>query len=116
MITLPWPPKELNPNNKPVTKAGAMAKHRKAQEYKEDCWIITKAAKIPKPEGNVKLDIVFYPPDNRKRDLDNMLASIKYGLDGVAAGLGIDDNRFELSIKVADQIGGMVKIAISDAG
>ena len=42
-------------------------------------------------EGKVKVAIKFYPPDNRKRDRDNMIASFKSGQDGVADALGMDD-------------------------
>jgi hypothetical protein len=38
--------------------------------------------------------LFFYPPDKRHRDLDNMLASVKYGLDGIAEAWGINDRVF----------------------
>ena len=44
------------------------------------------------------LDITFYPPDRRKRDLDNMLSAIKYGLDGIALASGVDDYSWSLTI------------------
>ncbi len=44
------------------------------------------------------LDITFYPPDRRKRDLDNMLGAIKYGLDGIAKASGVDDYGWSLTI------------------
>lgn len=37
--------------------------------------------------------ITFYPPDNRRRDLDNLLAAMKSSIDGVCLGLGIDDRQ-----------------------
>ena len=45
-----------------------------------------------KPYENIH--IVFYPPDKRHRDLDNMLASVKYGIDGIAEAWGINDRVF----------------------
>jgi crossover junction endodeoxyribonuclease RusA len=53
------------------------------------------------------------PPDRRARDLDNMLASIKSGLDGLADALEANDRRFRYGlIDVADDVRGMVKVKI----
>ena len=61
--------------------------------------------------GPIKVEIVAYRPDNRKRDLDNLL---KAALDGMAKGmLYEDDSQIKnLNIKWADTIGGMLKIKI----
>lgn len=40
------------------------------------------------------LKITFYPPTKANRDIDNCLASIKAGLDGIADGLAINDKFF----------------------
>ena len=40
------------------------------------------------------MDVMFYPPDRRSYDRDNLLARIKSGLDGMCDALGIDDSRF----------------------
>lgn len=37
----------------------------------------------------------FCPPDRKRRDVDNMLASIKSGLDGVADAIGQDDSQWQ---------------------
>jgi crossover junction endodeoxyribonuclease RusA len=55
--------------------------------------------------------LVFYPPNKRKFDLDNMLATMKSGIDGMCTALKIDDNCFKkISIEMAEDIGGFVKI------
>jgi len=41
-----------------------------------------------------KLTLTIYPPDKRRRDTDNVIAALKASLDGVAAGLGVDDALF----------------------
>jgi crossover junction endodeoxyribonuclease RusA len=61
-------------------------------------------------EGPIHLDIEFVPPNKRAHDLDNCLAAIKAGLDGVADAWGVNDQRFTLTIHKADRVGGMVKI------
>lgn len=40
----------------------------------------------------------FYPPDKRRRDVDNLLASLKSALDGICDAWGIDDSRFRMII------------------
>jgi crossover junction endodeoxyribonuclease RusA len=116
MIVLPWPPKELSPNNKPASKAGRMAKHRVEQNYRQACFWLTKEAQETISGVRVHLTITFVPPDRRARDLDNMLASIKSGLDGVADALGVNDKIFRpVTIDVTEEIGGMVRIEFSNA-
>ena len=56
--------------------------------------------------------LVFHPPDKRKRDWDNMIASVKAGLDGLADALKVDDSKWRISIEVSQQIGGMVKVEV----
>ena len=46
-------------------------------------------------EGKIDVSIRFYPPDNRHRDADNMVAMLKHGLDGIADALGVNDRRFK---------------------
>lgn len=109
-VTLPWPPKELSPNYRGHWKAV----YRRSKEYKEDCWILCKRAKLTKPESDrVLVHMKFYPPTNHRRDQDNMVASMKYGLDGLAAALGVDDSLFDISIEVAEELGGKVEITIA---
>lgn len=102
MIILPWPDKKLNPNARIywAQKAKAVKAAREAAGW------ATLAAKIKiEGEGAITLKITFHPPDKRKRDLDNMMASLKGVLDGVADGLGVNDNRFRFEL----EIGGVVK-------
>jgi len=85
-LEIPWPPRSLSPN--------ARKQHRYAtrdrKAYKEACWALTKEAGFRARH----LHITFHPPDGKRRDLDNMLAAIKYGLDGVALAMGVDDREF----------------------
>ena len=41
------------------------------------------------------VDITFYPPDRRRRDIDNAFSSIKNHLDGACQALGINDTLFK---------------------
>ncbi len=110
-VVLPWPPKGLSPNfrlhwrkKSPIAKA-----------YKQECWALTVQAALVLPQSpKLALWLDFYPPDRRHRDDDNMIASFKHGRDGVALALGIDDKRFRTFPYVQDQIGGYIKVRITD--
>lgn len=58
------------------------------------------------------LSLTFYPPTRRAFDLDNALARMKSGLDGLADVLEVDDRHWSLSIARADEVGGMVKVEV----
>jgi crossover junction endodeoxyribonuclease RusA len=109
MLTLPWPPKELSPN----ARVHRLAKAKFAKEYRYACWVLAKEAKLVAPEGQVHLKITFFPPTRQPRDLDNCLASIKSGLDGVADALGINDRDFRpITIDIASAIGGLIVLEL----
>lgn len=112
-ITLPWPPKQLSPN----ARIHWATRARHAKGYKTACYAITKSAGLPPPyhTGKIALRLDFYAPTRRRRDLDNLLASMKAGIDGVAWALGVDDSRFTFSIALADEVGGFVKMHIGDS-
>jgi crossover junction endodeoxyribonuclease RusA len=66
----------------------------------------------PPGEGKIPVEITFYPPDKRHRDADNMVASIKAGIDGLADALKVNDKRFLPTFKFEEQVLGMVVITI----
>jgi crossover junction endodeoxyribonuclease RusA len=41
------------------------------------------------------LQLTISPPDKRHRDTDNVIASLKSALDGIADATGIDDSRWQ---------------------
>jgi crossover junction endodeoxyribonuclease RusA len=110
-LVFAWPPSILSPNNRSHWSIKAKA----AKAYRADCWAITKEAKVILPDSEkLALWVDFYPPDKRRRDDDNMIASFKSGRDGIAEALGIDDKRFRMFPYVQDEIGGMVKVRITN--
>lgn len=113
-ITLPWPPKELSPNARVhFHRKASFAKTYREYAYwtaKMDLALATAAQAI---EGEVSIRIDFHPPDARKRDLDNMLASVKSGLDGMADAIEVNDNRFALHLhRQAPKKDGQVVVSI----
>ena len=47
-------------------------------------------------DGDIHLTLELVPPDRRKRDDDNIIASCKSYRDGVADALGVDDSTMRL--------------------
>lgn len=109
-VVLPWPPKELSPNS----VLHWAKKSKKKKEYRTACWALTLEAKLKASKGDEKIDleITFCPPDKRHRDADNMIASIKSGLDGVADALNVNDRRFLPKFIFTESVMGMVIVKI----
>lgn len=111
VIDLPWPPKELSPNARKHWRAISPIKRR----YRTACALVTLAAGQGKLTGRHSLHIEFFPPNRRPRDRDNLLASIKFGLDGMADALGINDKHFDpVTITMREEIGPKVRITIQE--
>ena len=100
-IKLSFPNPKLNPNRSTGRHWAGSAELKK--KAKTEGHYATLAAmgetKTPRSklnlDGDVSLHITFVMPDKRRRDRDNLLASIKGDLDGIASALGIDDDNFE---------------------
>jgi len=75
------------------------------QTYRDSCFFDTKAQIIGTigAEGNVPVSIMFHPPRN-SGDIDNMLAALKSGIDGMCDALGINDKRLRpLTLDIGDK-------------
>lgn len=75
-----------------------MARARLAKRYRIACAWETRIAKPPKLHGPLTVHITFHAPDNRVRDIDNMVSAIKSGCDGIADVIGVDDSEWSLII------------------
>ena len=109
-IVFGWPPKDLSPN----ARVSWQRKYRATKAYRTACWAMAKqaGAKVL-VDGPITVELEFVQPDRRQRDLDNMIASSKALLDGLALALGVNDNRFRLICSVSPDIGGMVKAKVT---
>lgn len=110
-IVLAWPDKVLSPNSRVhwSKRAAATKAARTAAFY------LTRAAVTIKPTWDrVRLSVTFCPPNARRRDLDNCIASCKGIFDGISDALGIDDSRFEPSFRMSSPVkGGAVRVEIT---
>lgn len=116
-IELPWPASELSPNQR--GHWSHLYKARRA--YRRECCVEVEAQVAwdqVLPE-HLHLHLAFHRPSRRAYDIDNLIARMKAGIDGVCDALQIDDNRFKSqSAELVDmteesrQCGGMVRIQI----
>lgn len=111
IVMLPWPPAALSPNS----RAHWAAKARAAKAYRRDCGYATVGARgrVSLSE-NIGMTVTFRPPNARPRDMDNLLASIKAGLDGICDALAINDRQFgEITVRRGETArGGVVVVEI----
>lgn len=108
-ITLPWPP---SVNTYWRTFRGRMIISAKGREYRTAVAHLLANQQILQFVGEVKVEIVAFRPDRRKRDLDNLL---KAPLDAMThANLWIDDSQIsDLRIKWGEGIAGMLKVRVT---
>jgi crossover junction endodeoxyribonuclease RusA len=112
-LIFPWPYKGLSPNDRPHRMELARIKKR----YRSACgWTAVSQGAGPMKAEALKVHLVFYPPTNRNRDEDNLVAAMKSGLDGLADVLRVDDSRWKLTHEIAPQLlaGGMVRVEITE--
>lgn len=102
-IELPWPPKVLSPN----ARAHYLVKARSVKKYRWACFILARQLRptfqnTGDSGGDIALTITFCPPDNQRRDRDNMIAAFKAGADGLAQAWGVNDSRFVPTYRVGN--------------
>jgi len=113
-LSFPWPPSALRPN---ASSPGAWRyKQAAAKAYKADCAIACRAAGLRRLEASkAHLTLRFLPPDRRRRDLDNLLASSKWLIDAVSEAIGVDDCHFSYTILRGEPLkGGIVEVTITE--
>lgn len=115
VVYLSWPPRALWPN----ARVHYMALHKAKKAYAEECRWCCKLVRLPQMTDAKRLNasITFAPPDRRRRDMDNMLAAIKAGIDAVAAHVGVDDSKWTMTLTLAKPTDGpgQVRIALEAA-
>jgi crossover junction endodeoxyribonuclease RusA len=108
-FVLPWPPTGLSPNARLHWAALSKLKKR----YREACRLQVLAQGAQPMEAD-RLDVkfTFFPPSRRRIDIDNCIARMKSGIDGVSDALGVDDSRWSMNFELSDQIGGLIRIEV----
>ena len=96
-VELPWPDKRLSPNARNHWTAKAEASQTAKAQGAYLTWAALPDAGWITPD-ELEAQYTFHPPDRRKRDIDNFLASMKNYQDGVCAALAIDDSCIKRTI------------------
>ncbi len=108
MIIFPWPSSALSPNARGHWAVKAQA----VKAAKSLAFYATKESKVL-PLTNFRL--VYCPPTNRARDLDNLIASSKAYLDGMALAWGVNDSTFRFTAEIGEIVpGGRVIVEASE--
>ena len=89
VVVLSLPPRELSPNARPHWAAKARA----VRQYREAAYLLALAEQPARPMRRARVTATFFFRDKRRRDGDNLLASLKPAFDGLAdAGIVADDS------------------------
>lgn len=115
-VELPWPAAVLKPNGGGKFGVRArIAKTKAARIAKGEAHTLAYIAGKPMlPDtGPIRVLWTLHPPIKRNRDMDNMIAALKWHQDGVALAWGVDDARFEPTYRWAEIVpGGRVVIEV----
>lgn len=110
-LVMPWPPADLSPNARAHWAVLARAK----KKYREECgWHARSQGARRMSAERLDVTFTFYPPTKRRIDLDNCIARMKAGIDGIADVVGVDDSKWRMSFEIAPHVGGMVKVTIRE--
>lgn len=92
---------------------GGMHLTKEARSYKQTVKGQLKAAKVGKLTGKIKGVFKVYPPDNRRRDLDNVMKALLDAMEGIAF-----DDDYQLHVMVIERAqalkGGRVDIVLCE--
>jgi crossover junction endodeoxyribonuclease RusA len=113
VIFLPWPAPELSQNSR-----AHWSKRARAVKSARNCAILSvqEHGLHRMKWTSAKLEWSFRPPDNRRRDVSNVIGSCKAYIDGIADALGIDDSTFENHWPVqfdAVDVGGWIMVQVT---
>ena len=109
-IVLPWPDKRLSPN----ARIHRMQRAKLVKEARSAAYYLALEARAKRLSGSdrLALDLTFCPPDKRRRDWDNVIASLKGAFDGIADACGVDDSRWQVSFRWGDPCKGGAVVCV----
>ena len=112
-VVLPWPPTANTYWRHPTTGklAGRHLISEKGRDYREAVRSLVAESRLPCIAGPLCVVIEAFPPDKRRRDLDNLLKSLFDSL--THAGVWLDDSQVDDLRIFRSSVGGMVKVTIT---
>lgn len=87
-LELPYPP-SVNHYYRRVGPRTLIS--REGRRFRERVCAVLAAARLPRFEGPIRVEIEVYPPDERRRDIDNLQKSLLDALEH--GGLYRDDSQ-----------------------
>ncbi|MFM9932867.1 RusA family crossover junction endodeoxyribonuclease [Achromobacter xylosoxidans] len=116
VLELPFPP-SVNTYWRHPTKGKLAGRHlisEKGREYRQAVMDEASRYQLAKMDGRLSVAIVAHPPDNRRRDLDNMMKGL---LDGLVHAQVIEDDGLIDRLTIERGVvceGGKVRVYVSD--
>lgn len=111
-IRTPWPP---SVNHYWASSGSKRYLSAAARSYRDAVWVAVRAAGFPRfGQRPVEVRVVAYPPDNRRRDIDNLLKAV---LDALAhAKVYADDSQiYTLRIERGPVVdGGALEVEVKE--
>ena len=91
LIRLPWPAPALWQNRRVHWRVQSRA----TKAARTTAWALAKEQGVQRiPDAT--LVFTFHPPSKHKRDIQNMPATQKAAIDGIADAMGCDDGKFRV--------------------
>jgi crossover junction endodeoxyribonuclease RusA len=102
-FTCAWPAPELWQNS----RAHHMQRHRatKAARHEAEILAIQAGARAIRWREAYLVSVTFRPSPRSRADMQNLPATVKAHIDGIADALGVDDRVFSVAFQVADKGG-----------
>ena len=113
VITLSLPSRDLSPNGRP----GWRAKGKAVKRCRQTAHLLALAARPGRPMERARVTCRFFFPDRRRRDRDNLLASLKAAFDGVADARVITNDAGMIHMPVellVDRVNPRVEISLEE--
>jgi hypothetical protein len=108
ILRFAWPHPALSPNARVSRQATAHARSTAKKEAQREAGRI-QAAVTP----DAHIEVTFHAPDNRRRGMDNLFASLNAHLSGIADAAGIDGRDWSFTLRKGVAVaGGCVVIKI----
>ena len=94
IVVLAWPPRACQPNSNAHPHTRSTARRLQRGQAAAATLLLDDL-----PAADVlQAELLFVPPDRRRRDLDNLVASMKGAIDGVFDEQGRDDHAIRVIV------------------
>lgn len=86
VIELPWTHPPLSLNDRGRSRAAWFVKNRKIADVRATALTLARAAKLPRLVDHTTIQLHYRPRDNKRRDTDNLIATLKPICDALTLG------------------------------